>query len=126
MHRELLDGAVEGLANLVVLEDGLVELLGLLVPEAVEQRGVGEALDILDEVVVLEHDVVVAETLLANVLERGLDLVENHVLILVASLGEASLLLSLALGLSLVVSNLLLGERLGLELAEFGGGDHGC
>ena len=54
---ELFNGAVEGALDLVLLEDGGVELLVLATPEPVEERGVRETLDVLGDVAVVEDDV---------------------------------------------------------------------
>lgn len=121
---ELLDGEFKRLGDFVLLEDAVVENTLLLVPETVEEGGVGEALDVLDEVGVVEHDELVAGALVADKIEGRLDLGQDHLAVLVTGLDEPGLELSLTLGLEL---GLLFGTSsgtLGLELAEFGGGKH--
>jgi hypothetical protein len=118
---ELGTGTVEGARDLVLLEDRAVEALLGLVPEAVQQCSVGEALDVLDEVVVVEHDVLVVEATVANVLERGGGLIEDHVVVRLGGFGEAGL----ELGVALLIAVLTDGDVLGLDLAELSGGNHG-
>jgi hypothetical protein len=124
---ELSDSAIEGACDLVLLEDGAVEVLLGLVPEAVQQRRVGEALDVLDEVLVVEHDVLVVEPAVANVLEGRGNLVKDHVVVGVSGLGEADLELGLAIRLLLLAERVLVfagGGILGLDLAKLSSGNH--
>lgn len=119
-------GAVKRALNLVLGEDAVVKLVGRAAPEAVEERGVGEALDVLGDVAVVEDDVRLVGLL--NVLEGALGLVEEDVDVLVASAAEALDKLSLALfSLLLAASGFVLaGGLVGLlGAAEIGGGDHG-
>ena len=70
---ELLDGSVERLLQLVLRVDRVVEALRVLVPEAVEHGRVGESVGVLDEGLEIQHDVLVGETLLTNVVQSRLD-----------------------------------------------------
>ena len=123
--RDLFCSEVKRLGNVVILEDIFVKLPGMLVPKPVEHRCVGEALDVLDEVGMVKHDVVVAKALLANVLECGLNLVKDNLAVLGTGSYEPNLLLGLVLlPLSITLGGLL-NDGLGLKLAKFGGGNHG-
>ena len=103
-----------------MLEDAVVKSALFLVPETVEEGGVGEALDVLDEAGVVELDELVAGALFANKLEGRLDLGQDHLAVLGASIGEPRLELGLTLGLLFGTGS----GTLGLELAEFGSGKH--
>lgn len=100
-------------------EDGVVEAMALLVPEAVEKGGVGESFAILGDVLVVENDV--GHRALLSMLESLSDLIEKHLLVLLAGCLE----LSSKLGIALVALLLDVGDLLGLDLAELGSGDDG-
>ena len=111
---ELLHSQLEGLLDFVLGEDAVVEAVLLLVPEAVQHRGVGVAVCAIDQVGVVEHDVLVVETLAANVLHGGGSLIEDLGLVLATGCREARLELSLLLSLALLALSVVLG----LSLAE--------
>jgi hypothetical protein len=117
---ELERGEIKRLGSVVLLEDTFVKNTLLLVPEAVEEGGVGEALDVLDEAGVVEHDELVAGALFANKLEGRLDLGQDHLAVVGTSLDEPRPELGLTLGLLFGTSS----DILELELAEFGSGKH--
>lgn len=123
---ELSGGPLEGALDVVLGEDAVVKLVLRPTPEAVEERGVGEALDILGNVAVVEDNVQLVGLL--DILEGALGLVEKNVDVLVASAAEALDKLSLALfSLLLAASGFVLATGLVglLGAAEIGGGDHG-
>ncbi len=123
---ELGGGAVEGALDVVLGEDAVVELAVLAAPEAVEERGVGEALDVLGDVAVVEDDVRLVCRL--DVLESALGLIEEDVDVFVASAAEALDNLGLALfSLVLAASGFFLACGLVglLGAAEIGSGNHG-
>jgi len=70
---QLLDGGVKRLLELVLAVDRVFEALRLLVPEAVKHGRVGESIGVLDEGLEIQHDVLVGETLLTNVVQGCLD-----------------------------------------------------
>ncbi len=124
---ELGGGAVEGAHDVVLGEDAVVKLAVRAAPEAVEERGVGEALDVLGDVAVVEDDVGLAGLL--GVLEGALGLIEEHIDVLVAGAAEALDNLGLALfSLVLAASDFVLARGLVglLGAAEIGGGNHVC
>ncbi len=124
---ELGGGATEGALDVVLGEDAVVKLAGRAAPEAVEERGVGEALDVLGDVAVVEDNVRLAGLL--DVLEGALGLDEEHIDILVAGDTEALDNLGLACGrLVLAASDFVLARGLVglLGAAEIGGGNHVC
>ena len=104
----------------MLLEDALVEGTLLLVPEAVEEGGVGEALDVLDEASVVKHDELVVGALFADKLEGRLHLREDHLAVVGTRLDEPALQLGFTLGLLFGTGS----DILVLELAEFGGREH--
>ena len=117
---ELLDGGIERLLRLVRGKHGLIEALRLLVPEAVQHRRVDEAIGVGGDVLEIQHDVLVVETLLANVLESSSDLLEELSLVLAARCLKTRLELSSTLSRALGA----LGVVLGLKLAKLLSGDH--
>jgi len=124
---ELGGGAVEGALDVVLGEDAVVKLVGRAAPEAVEERGVGEALNVLGDVAVVEDDVGLGRIL--DVLEGALGLIEEGVDVLVAGAAEALDNLGLALvRLVLAASDFVLARSLVglLGAAEIGGGNHVC
>ena len=116
---ELLRSSDEGLLNVVLGEDRVVELVNLLVPEAVEEGGVGESLALLSNVLGVENNVLLVATL--GEIESCSNLVEKNLLVLVTGNLELSEELLIALlALFLDVRNLL-----SLNLAELSSGhDH--
>ena len=124
---ELGGGAVEGALDVVLGEDAVVKLVGRAAPEAVEERGVGEAFNVLGDVAVVEDDVGLGRIL--DVLEGALGLIEEGVDVLVAGAAEALDNLGLALvRLVLAASDFVLARSLVglLGAAEIGGGNHVC
>ena len=109
---ELLHSQVERLLDLVLGEDAVVEAVRLLVPEAVQHGGVGIAVGAVNQVGMVEHDVLVVETLAANVLHSSSRLVENLGLVLAAGCREARLELSLLLSLALLALSVVLSLSL--------------
>jgi len=105
---------VEGLLKLVLGEDRVVELLLLLVPEAVQHRGVREAVGVLGERLEVEHRVLVRQTVLANRLEGCGRRVEDLLLVLVARRLETRK----ELGGSLLGALTARGVVLGLKVAK--------
>ena len=124
---ELGGGATEGALDVVLGEDAVVKLAGRAAPEAVEERGVREALDVLGDVAMVEDNVRLGRLL--DVLEGALGLIEEDVDVFVAGASEALDNLGLACGrLVLAASNFVLACGLVglLGAAEIGGGNHVC
>jgi hypothetical protein len=115
---ELFNGAVKRALDLVLGEDAVVELAFLAAPEAVEERGVRETLDVLGDVAVVEDDVGLVGAL--RVFEGLLGLFEENIDVLVASTAKAvdELLFLLS---ELFFARGLVGF---LGAAEISGGNH--
>ncbi len=124
---ELGGGAVQGALDVVLGEDAVVKLVVLAAPETVEERGVGEALDVLGDLAMVEDDVGLCRLL--GVLEGALGLFEEDVDVLVAGTAKAFDNLGLSLdGLVLATCGLFLASSLVglLGATEIGGGNHAC
>ncbi len=124
---ELGGGALEGVLDVVLGKDAIVKLVVRAAPETVEERGVGESLDVLGDVAMVEDDVGLGGLL--GVLEGALCLVEEDVDVLVAGATEALDNLGLALfSFFLAASSLFLASGLVglLGAAEIGSGNHVC
>ena len=115
---ELFNGAVKRALDVVLGEDAVVELAFLAAPEAVEERGVRETLNVLGDVAVVEDDVGLVCAL--RVLEGLLGLVEENIDVLVAGATKAVDEL-----LFLAGDFFFAGGLVGLlGAAEIGGGNH--
>ena len=117
---ELLDSGVERLLRLVGREHRVLKLFRVLVPEAVEHRRVRESICVGGDVLVVQHDKLVVETLLANVIQSGSNLLEKLRLVLQARLLKTRLELGCTLSRALGT----LGIVVVLQLAKFLSGNH--
>lgn len=113
-------GGIEWLLSLVGGEDGLVEGLLLLVPEAVQHRGIGEAISVGGDLLEIQHDVLVVQTLFTDVLESIGNLLEQLSLVLGTGFLKTRFELSLALCLTLGTLSIIVV----LDLAKFLSGNH--